>query len=1391
MTDAPLRPEPEPAPPRRRGVKRRFLSRWTKRLLALGAALIATIFLLLFTIDLGRLTIGGRSLRSLAEAQGSRFLEQPLTIGRIGATLRPGKFEISDVVIHGKTPQDQPFFKARRIAIEVPWWRILSENRIVVEVQLFDWAMVVESWAGGRNNIPRLTPRTQRPPGPKKYTTTVNFVYGHNGQFSYFDYATPWSVVGRNLGFSFVRAENLKRYVGTAMFTNGTVQIQQYRPMRADFKTRFWLDEATGLVRLDHIDLQTDGAATHVNGYVNFRNWPEQTYNVSSRIDFPTMRQIFFANEKWRLGGEGEFNGVFKLFKNAPISRELKGEFRSHEMRVDIGETSWTFDELHGALEWLPSRFAVTHADSEFLGGTMRLDYALEPLGRPGGARATFSADYENVDLHQFTRRWDWTSLLPQGRMSGSVAMSWPNGRFGAGMEGDGHTRIAPTGAVASQTLADAGPAPIDPGPFDEFQPYGQFPFAGEMRYRFTSSTLDFEPGSWAATPETYIAFNGRAFGTPVHLPFTVTSHDWQGSDRLFTAIMGEFTDPTSAIQVGGRGTFTGVLTESFRSPRIEGAFASEAMRAWNVTWGRATGDIVIQNGFLDIRNGAIRGDAPGAVIRTDGRYSLGYKPGQEEMNATVRIEHWPLEDLKLPFELTDWPIDGTAGLIALKLSGPYRELVGGGQMRIDNAVAWGEPFDRATGDLLFEGDGLRINRIEMTKGPGRVLGNAWIGWAQGALPARYSFTASGERIPIESLKRFQVPQAPLTGTMQFTVSGAAPFAAPVYEFDGRIIDLYAGDEGIGQVRAHLTVRDNILTIDRLDAASPRLQVFGSGSIAMNDAYDSQLFFRFTDSSLDPYIKFLAPGLSPYARAIISGSVNVNGPLSTPTDLVVTANIAEATVTLVNYDLKNDAPMTIVFEENSIKIPRIGLVGTDTKLDLSGEVNIGANRAKIDANGQASLAILQLFYPDLIAVGGATLNATLEGPLDAEKIALTGKAQITDGRLRPYAFPQGLSDINGPITINAQEIRIDGLRGVIGGGTIQFRGRIPLVGYRPESFDLRAESQALQLRYPADVRSTVRLNLAMTGPIVRPRLSGTVDVLRATYAPRADGEGGLLAFATGGGAGPAAPPPVTQEPGVPIALDVVVRALQPIAFISNDDAEIIGTARFDVNGTIAQPEITGGIDIRRGEWSFGGNRYVVRRGSLRFDNPKSLDPFFDVEATTRVRAPGQTFDITLGATGTFDKFTHTINSEPWLPDYQILTLLFGETPDIGSAELQARGSSQQMQQRAFQQTMAVLLTSPLSSRIGDVFERIAPIDTINLIPLVGTETSLQQFNPSARIVLGKRISERVYLTYSRTFNASQYEVILLEYDQNDRISWVLSRNEDRSFSLDFRIRYVF
>jgi len=90
-------------------------------------------------------------------------------------------------------------------------------------------------------------------------------------------------------------------------------------------------------------------------------------------------------------------------------------------------------------------------------------------------------------------------------------------------------------------------------------------------------------------------------------------------------------------------------------------------------------------------------------------------------------------------------------------------------------------------------------------------------------------------------------------------------------------------------------------------------------------------------------------------------------------------------------------------------------------------------------------------------------------------------------------------------------------------------------------------------------------------------------------------------------------------------------------------------------------------------------------------------------------------------------------------------------------------------------------------------ERATFIDTVQIVPLLGNETTLQQ-NPTARVTLGQRISSRLYLTYARTLTGRQTdinEIILVEFDQNDQISWILSRNEDRSFGLDFRIKYVF
>ena len=72
-----------------------------------------------------------------------------------------------------------------------------------------------------------------------------------------------------------------------------------------------------------------------------------------------------------------------------------------------------------------------------------------------------------------------------------------------------------------------------------------------------------------------------------------------------------------------------------------------------------------------------------------------------------------------------------------------------------------------------------------------------------------------------------------------------------------------------------------------------------------------------------------------------------------------------------------------------------------------------------------------------------------------------------------------------------------------------------------------------------------------------------------------------------------------------------------------------------------------------------------------------------------------------------------------------------------------------------------------------------------------TDTRLLD-DPAARLTIGKRLSDRIYLTYSRSLSSStQDQIILLEYDQTDRFSWILSRNEDRTYALDVRVRHAF
>lgn len=1372
----PAEPVPAPPPPEQRpGAARLFSRLWrgVRRLLGTAIVVIVVALVTVFSVDIGPW------LRETAERQAGKFLKREFHIGRLTARLLRGHFIVSDLVIGGLHPGDKPFFTAKQITIKVPWWSIITRELIVESVELRDWDMRVEQWEDGTHSFPKFTSDDDKPKGPKRFTTTVQVVRCTNGSFTYDDHGAPWSVVAPNLE---VHIANTGEYRGEAAFSKGTIRISSFESMTASMRTRFKIDG--GMIRLDRIDLETDGATSVINGTVDAGHWPEQTYYVQSKVQFPRMRELFFAHDTFSLSGEGHFVGSFHLFKGG---RELKGNFTSEE----AGLNHWLFPGLDGSLVWVRDRFEVTNASSGFYGGKMMFDYSMKPLGNhevPG--RARFDVKYQDVDLTKLTDHVELPGLRLAGRATGRNLLEWPLGKFRE-HKGDGEIAAAPPDGVALQTRDHVpGPAATAGAGSGADEPFDSVPFrapvavGGRLKYAYDPNWITVAPG-WVATRRTFVELEGRtAYGGQSQIPFHVTSGDWQESDRLLAGIITAVASPTHAVPMGGAGTFDGVMTGAFHDPRVEGRFTGDRVRAWDVEWGRADARVTIADGYADVASAVIT--KADSRMDIEGKYAIGYprKDGGEEINGRIRVTRRSLIDLKHAFDLDTYRVDGALSG-EFHVYGKYTRPQGFGKMSIDKALAYGEQFETSSASLRFEGVGLRMDGIRLIKGGGAITGAAYVDWE-----GHYSFNADGQRLPVEQIDALKYPDLPLYGFITFNASGSGTFESPRYDVKGRIDDLFVVDEGVGQVTGRMTVRGDTLAINEFEAASPRLAVSGAGRISLLPSGDGDLTLRFTDTSIDPYVRLIQPGLSPFTTAVASGTIRATGSLRDVARMKVEGTVEEIKLSLFDYKLHNDGPLRLTMQDQIARVNQFKLVGDGTTIDLLGEVGLKTERLRIRATGDANLSILQGFMRDIRSSGAATLQAELTGSFKSP--TLIGSATMKDGRLRYFGLPHSIESVNGRVEFDAGGVRLDGLTGKMGGGDVRFGGRIALKGATLDSYAITAVGRDMRLRYPEGFRSQIDADLALRGSAANPTLTGTVQVKDALWVRSIDTEGtGIFGLAAIGG--PKTEGGAAASTAFPLRFDVRLEALSTLR-IENTTARLVASAEMTLRGTYDKPLLFGRAEVNRGEVLFEGNRYTVTRGTIDFSNPTKIDPFFDIEAETRARVPGEIYRVTFRVTGTRDRFVWDLSSDPPLAPVDILALLFGDMRDPRDADVRGVRFRDRTEQELIATRAARLLAAPISSEVNKVVRKTFGVDSVVIAPSIGDLSSQQsaRITPTARLTIGKRISDRLFLTYAQPITSSKAEqLVLIEYTQSDRLSWVVSRNEDETYAIDVRVRHVF
>ena len=1400
---------PADAPPKtasaKRVLRRRRLRRWPRLrrygswALALVVALLCAGLVSVVTVDLGP------ALRVQAERQFAGYLDRPVQIGRLSTYLLPGRFLIEDLVIDGLSPDDRPFFHGERIVVSTAWLPLLRGEVLVDDVDMQGWRMVVEAFEDGRNSFPPFAPRRdddgEPPPAtapsaapapaasespeaegapedarPRRIVTTVQQLRAHEGEFLFEDHGS-WSVVARNVDLTLAKGTG---YGGTLSFRGGTVRIGDFEPMTTDVDADYALDG--GLVDLTRLDLRMSGFDARLTGRVDLLAWPEQTYDVHrSSIDLATMKEVFFADDDFTVAGEADFRGRWHLFDGG---RELTGRFRAPDPTLE----GLSFPELAGDLVWTTDRFAVTEAHSTFYGGDLDFSYAMEPLGVETPAVATLEGRYDGIDLAALLSEVGIAGARPQGTAGGGTRISWPIGDF-TDRRGGGHLTVAPprgTPLLArAAPPADAPAWPYAEAPFAPAEIPWRFPLGAEIGYDFDPDEVRIGP-SWAATPLTSITFGGRTgWGRDSRIPFHVRSADWQEADRVMAAVMTAFGRPTGEIAVAGRGEMEGVMRGAFLTPRIEARFEGDDIRAWNVDWGRGAGEVTVEGATLEV-SGGVFGRGP-TELAVDGRFALGRRPDDargDEIDARFGLTDLPAQHVRDAFGIAGYPIDGPlSGTI--ELAGAYRRPYGDGTLTLGRGVAYGERFDRADAGLRFDGDGVWLEGLDVRKGDGQVTGAMYVRWN-----GTYSVNADGRGLALETAQLAERAGAPVTGGLDFTVSGAGAFDAPRYVLEGAIGDLAIFGASVGQVTGRLDVDGETMHV-AMEAASPSLAVSGSGRIALAGEGDAELHLRVTGTRLDPFVRVLRPELEESISLVASGAVSVAGPLRDLDRLAVGIEADELHLSLFDYPVRNDGPIRLSLAQRALQAKRFRLAGEGTRLELTGEVDLADERVALGVEGDVNLEALEGILPDVRSSGETRVEAQVGGSW--RNPVLTGEARIVRGRIRHFSLPHALDAIEGRLVFDRDGVSFDEVTAELGGGRLLFGGRVGLRGYGLGDFNISARGTDMNLRYPAGIRSMADAELTLTGPAAGPTLGGTVFVREAIWLDVFESGASVLALPL---AAAEDEPAAGAAESLPLAFDL--RLVAPSTLRINDtNAQIVASAELMLRGTSDRPLLFGNAEVERGQVFFEGNRYRVTRGSVSFSNPTAIQPVFDVEVETDIRVPGQTYRVTLGLNGSWGGPAAPeleFSSDPPLQQFEIVGLLLGDLRDPQQAEIRTLRAREASQQELLQAAGARLITNPVSTGVGEVVERSFGVDTFEIVPSLDDPTTSESIVlvPTARVLIGKRISERAHVTFSRALSGANQDVIMiLEYDATDRLSWVVSQNEDQTYALDFRVRHAF
>ncbi|WP_271299158.1 translocation/assembly module TamB domain-containing protein [Sphingomonas sp. CV7422] len=396
-------------------------------------------------------------------------------------------------------------------------------------------------------------------------------------------------------------------------------------------------------------------------------------------------------------------------------------------------------------------------------------------------------------------------------------------------------------------------------------------------------------------------------------------------------------------------------------------------------------------------------------------------------------------------------------------------------------------------------------------------------------------------------------------------------------------------------------------------------------------------------------------------------------------------------------------------------------------------------------NGPSGVLFSLAALPNQQLSGPIAVAADFSGRVSAPQ--LNGLIRADNLTYDNETYGTRLSQMKIAARFTNDRLDLTSLSARAGDGTVQAQGSVGLAADSGFPIDLRARLANAQLAKSDALAATTTGDLHFTYGRDGGLLQGNLIVPEARYeiirqgsaeVPELTGIRRKSQIVT--------PRPTDRPKPAPVStirLDLTVRANNQL-FVSGMGLESEWEMNLKIGGTSVAPQITGGLDLVRGTYSFAGKRFDVTRGTIRFRGGQLTDPDINIQASTTVN--GITAVIAITGTGQRPQIAFT--STPALPQDEVLSrLLFGTNPENLSA------------------TEAIQLASALNSLRGsggglNPLGKLRSATGFDRLRVLGADEASGR---GTSLAAGKYLTDNIYVeivTDARGYTATQLEIAL-------------------------------